>query len=325
MMKIEHLVDNRELVMEILKNWEFNKENLEILNQYRISSNAVYPFWNKEKVQILRFSPKSEKMPETINAEIEYLEYLRRNGLLVPDIVLSRKQESLVTVLTKWGEYSAVVFGKVEGKRLDKIELTDDLIINYGKELGKLHKLSQKYKAVDYKRVTHTDQFNWMKKILSAFPDECSAIEELRMISNMMSEIERTDLNYGLIHYDYELDNVFYDEESKHFSIIDFDDAHYNWYVVDIIKSVDNILEELPSMSENDVFNLLIEGYNKIISLDQSLLGKKDVFRRYIRLYSFVRAIRAIGKLPDIKPGWMDHLVNRIRTNLEVDRCQFGK
>lgn len=56
MLKLKYLFDNRGLALMLLEKWTYDKGKMGILNQYRISANAVYPFMNDEKVQFLRFT-----------------------------------------------------------------------------------------------------------------------------------------------------------------------------------------------------------------------------------------------------------------------------
>ncbi len=42
------------------------------------------------------------------------------------------------------------------------------------------------------------------------------------------------------------MDNVFYDEQSDTFNPIDFDDAVYHWFIMDVEQSLNNLREDLP-------------------------------------------------------------------------------
>ena len=84
-MKLRNLFDNRELAHMILGNWDHDNDKLDILDNYRISANAVYPFLRDGKVFILRFSPVEERTADTIQAELEFLRFLRSERYPVPD------------------------------------------------------------------------------------------------------------------------------------------------------------------------------------------------------------------------------------------------
>lgn len=102
MLKLKYLEDNRELVMRLLEAWTYDEESLILLEQYRISSNAVYPYKCRGEVHLLRFSPTVEKAPEIIRAELEYLKFLKENGYAVPEIILSNNGHELEVIDTPW-------------------------------------------------------------------------------------------------------------------------------------------------------------------------------------------------------------------------------
>ena len=133
MMKLKYLYDNRDLVEMILKNWDYDQSKLDLLDYYRISANAVYPFELNSMRYYLRFSPIEERSTEIIQAELEFLRYLRTEGYPTVDALLSRNGKELEYLETPWGNYLAVVFKGVPGKSLNRIELTDALITGIGK------------------------------------------------------------------------------------------------------------------------------------------------------------------------------------------------
>lgn len=124
MLKFKYLFDNRDLAVMILKNWEHDPSSLEMLNFFRISSNAVYPFKCSGNIRFLRFSPCEEKDKINLIGELDFIRYLRHNGFPALSTVLSKSKKELLEVSTPWGNYFAVVFETVSGTRLTDIEYT---------------------------------------------------------------------------------------------------------------------------------------------------------------------------------------------------------
>ncbi|QUI24693.1 phosphotransferase [Vallitalea pronyensis] len=317
MLKLKYLEDNRDLVMTLLDYWVYDEESLSLLNEFRISSNAIYPYKAQGNVHLLRFSPNAEKIPETILAELEYLEYLQKNNYLVPEIIPSKNGNTLEIINTSWGVYSAAVFKHVKGEKLDRISLTDQILFGYGKALGELHVLSQKYKPKVYKRISHEEQLDVMLKAMTPFKEEEQIRSAIKALKKDMKALIKTQDNYGLIHYDYELDNVFYEKKSNKYYIIDFDDAVYHYYMMDIVKCKDNILEEHPEMDEKHVVSCFLEGYTSVKPIDKRMLDDEDVFKRYYQLYSYVRCRLALAEPIDNPPEWMVELTHRIENYLK--------
>jgi Ser/Thr protein kinase RdoA (MazF antagonist) len=324
MMKLKHLFDNRALVYMILENWSYDRSHPEVLDQFRISSNAVYPFVCKSGVCFLRFSPDEERNPDDIRAELDFLAYLRINGYPAAETVLSKKGRDLETIDTPWGTYSAVVFKAVPGMRLDQIPLADDIIFKAGASLGQLHRLSTNYDPAASRRPDWHQRLDWAKDILSAFPDETNAREEEALLRRQLSELPITSDTFGLIHYDFEPDNLFYDECGDSIHTIDFDDAVYHWYVMDIVQAVESLKEELPESTQEHTIQCFLDGYRSEKAIDESLLAPTPLFQRYTNLYSYVRILRVISGQLENEPEWMAGLRKHLDDLMICKKRLFG-
>lgn len=152
------------------------------------------------------------------------------------------------------GAYYASVFKRVGGVQLGSTELSDHILYKYGEALGQLHQLSSEYTPVEAARWSHKDVLEWMLSVLAEFPWEEAAVAEARLLIEYFSGQPVTTKNYGLTHYDFELDNVFYDEGTDTISAIDFDDAMYHWYAADIEQALDSlrILRSAAEQSEHE-------------------------------------------------------------------------
>lgn len=185
MLKLKYLFNNKDLAHMILSNWENDNEDSNLLNNYRISSNAVYWCKNKGNTFFLRFVSAEEKSMKKIFAELEFLRYLRNSGYPAVDTILSKAGNELEVINTPWGAYYAVAFKEAPGKQLNQIPFTDELIFGWGKALGRLHKLSSKYKAVNNKRNDWKEAIDWMDDVLSNFPEETEAKNELYILKHI--------------------------------------------------------------------------------------------------------------------------------------------
>lgn len=226
MLKLKYLFPNFALAEIVVKNWEY--EDLELFKYWRISSNAIYPFKNKNGVCYLRMAPCQEKTEEAVLAELEFLNYLKNKGYSAIQAVPSREGRELETVNTPWGTYYASVFKRVKGEALAELEISDNIAGDYGKALGRLHKLSKSYEPAGVKRLGWREQLQWVRKVVSVFGGHIGALKEADLLEEFFDKLSVTEENYGLIHYDFELDNVFYDGESNEISPIDFDDCMYH-------------------------------------------------------------------------------------------------
>jgi Ser/Thr protein kinase RdoA (MazF antagonist) len=324
-MKLKYLFDNRDLALMLLNNWHYDEHSMDILNSYRISASAVYPFKESGNIQLLRFSPKCEKMKENLYAEIEFINYLRRKEYGAIELVKSKSNDLLILKKTPWGEYYASVSKKVSGKPMEVYIHEDDVVFEYGRQLGKLHALSKEYQTDKSKRWSYENVFDWIEIELGQFKNEKSAFTELKLLKKVFSSVPKNAKIFGLIHYDFELDNVFYDEDNKSFSVIDFDDAMYHWYVVDIEQVLDSLQEVL---HENDYLQkrkIFLEGYNSEFDISNDMLEKIPIFKRFINLYGYTRILRSAQEKWENEPEWLVTLRRKLNNLLKKRSKMFCK
>lgn len=325
MLKLKFLFNNVDLAEMLLENWEFDKESLDMFEYFRISSNAIYPFQAQGKTQFLRFSPKIEKCRENILAELDFISYLHTKHYGVLETVVSKNGKELIEVQTPWGEYFASVFKCVEGVQINETDLSDVVIFSYGKALGKLHQLSSEYRPNNNKRWSYKDVFNWIHNVLINFPHEKSALMETKLLHDYFDSIPMTKSNFGLIHYDFEFDNVFYDEETETCNVIDFDDSMYHWYVMDIKQALDSLQDCIqPEMLEQKK-QCFLDGYRTEFEISDDMMSLIPACRRFANLYGYVRTLRSLEEKWDHEPQWLVGLREDLIESMEEESLCFGK
>ncbi|WP_025027800.1 phosphotransferase enzyme family protein [Caldalkalibacillus mannanilyticus] len=325
MLKLNDLFNNIDLAEMVLKNWKYDEESIEMFKYYRISSNAIYPFRCDGKIHLLRFAPKTEKLKSNILAELDFISYLRDNGYGVLEAVVSRHGEELVEVRTPWGEYFASVFKRVSGVQINNTDFSDTIIFSYGKALGRLHQLSSKYKPITFKRWSYSDVLDWIQQVLINFPEESAALTETKILRDYFASIPKSQTNYGLVHYDFEYDNVFYDDKSNSCNVIDFDDAMYHWYAMDIEQALDSLQECIPAELFNHKKKCFLDGYLTEYDISDDLETLLPACRRFAKLYGYARTLRSITEKWDHEPDWLTNLREELSKSLEEDSISFGK
>jgi len=325
MLKLKYLFNNEDLAEMIVSNWRHDKDSLGMFQYYRISSNAVYPFRIEEKTALLRFAPKEEKLEDNLRAELEFIAYLRDNGYGALEAVLSDKGEELVEVKTPWGEYYASVFKRVAGEQLSATELSDEVIFSHGQALGELHRLSSQYAPELKGRWSYADVLDWIEHTLKGFPHEGMALAEVSILRDYFDALPVTRDNYGLIHYDFEHDNVFYDQKTASCNVIDFDDAMYHWYAVDIERALDSLKECMPAGQFIGKKQCFLDGYASRFALPSDLDDSIPACRRFADLYSYTRVLRAMEERWEHEPQWMKGLRERLAESMRENSFSFGQ
>ncbi|MBN1427014.1 MAG: phosphotransferase [Anaerolineae bacterium] len=327
MLKLRYLFDNTDLAEMLLKNWEYDASSLDMFQYYRISANAIYPFRKHEEVCLLRFCPTSEKQKENIIAELDFIGYLRGRHYQALEPVPSKTGEELIEQATPWGAYYASVFKRVSGRQIGESTFDNDIVFAFGASLGHLHSLSSEYINPKTKRWAHTDVLTWIEDTLRTVSAEELAFSELNLLRDYFSTLPKNHTNYGLVHYDFELDNVFYDPETKSCSVIDFDDAMYHWYIMDIDQAL-NSLETEVDWTEGE-FQIkkttFLEGYRSHFDIDDDLLVTLPTFRRFANLYGYARIARSIQEKWKNEPEWLVELRTVLQNALRDRAMFFGK
>ncbi|MCR8848489.1 phosphotransferase [Rossellomorea sp. SC111] len=324
MLKIKYLFNNEDLAEMLLGHWEFGGQSPDLFTTYRISSNATYSFQFNGKTQFLRFAPTSEKCRENLLAELDFISYLRSKGYGVLEAVESKRGEKLVEVQTPWGEYYATVFKQVPGVPISETDLNDHIMFNYGKSLGKLHRLSSEYHPVQSKRRSFSDVLASIESILMDLPHETLALKETKLLQEYLETIPNSKSNFGLIHYDFEYDNVFYDAKSQSCYAIDFDDAMYHWYVMDIEQTLDSLQDCIPPKKYQEKKECFLDGYRTEFEIEDDMMALLPVFRRFADLYGYVRIMRSTEEQWNHEPAWLIGLRGRLTEAMKNKSKWFG-
>ncbi|HAX03815.1 MAG: hypothetical protein A2Y45_08150 [Tenericutes bacterium GWC2_34_14] len=312
MLKFKYLFENYDLAKTFINRYTHDQETLDdTLSHFRISANAIYPFYANQKLQFLRLSPACEKQLVCIQAELEFLHYLNNNqfSALIP--VKSLTGDFIITQQTMWGEYHAVVFESVNGYAIDDLHLTDTIVESFGNTLGKLHLLSSQFNP-NLKRKTHTDVFDWIESVYKTHNVSEEFMHQLMMNRLEMQSIQMNKDNYGLIHYDYEIDNVFYDEKTLNCSVIDFDDSMYHFYVVDIIQALESLKEIVDESHWEYTKSLFLKAYENTGRNVSGIDSYFDIMRKFCHLYQYGRIMNSISEQRDDEPIWMTELRKKL-------------
>jgi Ser/Thr protein kinase RdoA (MazF antagonist) len=323
LMKLKTMVKDTFTIAEsILGNWRYDAGSL---RYWRASTNFVYRFQRHGEGYFLRFINDEENTAGQIQAEIDFLQYLDEHRYPAAIVVPSRNGKLMETVDTPLGTCFAVVFREVSGAWLNFEQMNEEEFTGWGKALGELHRLSMKYKPAGPVRGSWKDRLEFIRKVLSDFPEESAAEQELEQLKAWLDSLPAAPENYGLIHYDFQQDNVFLDPVSGQYNIIDFDDAQYHWYVMDISAALEDV-GELPDDRVEAGRRCFFAGYRSVCAIDEVLFQQLPLFQRYADMYRFARIMRSL-KDSDVEnpPEWLIQLKPRLQGRCDSLRKGFER
>ncbi|MFJ7667618.1 phosphotransferase enzyme family protein [Lysinibacillus sp. NPDC097195] len=316
-------VANNAFAQSLLQFWEYDEGTLGL---WRASSNYVYAFQCNQVQYFLRISFEQDNSIEQIRAELEFMQYLQSNGFPTVTPIQSKNKKLIETLKTPEGTYFAVVFNVANGINLDDDTINEKQMEEWGKSLASLHCLSKTYEPVCNKRKSWLDTVQFMESVFKKYPGEELALEELSEITNWLQSLSTDKDVFGLIHYDFQLDNLFFEEDNyPHFNVIDFDDAVYHWYVLDIVTALDDFIGNDDPQSKLLTHSFL-NGYRTKMILENDVVAQFQQFQRYANLYKYARLLKTLdyGEINET-PLWFDELKKKLVSVADKLRNKFQK
>ncbi len=258
----------------------------------RASSNVIFRCQKGEARYYLRFNQGKEKQ---WNNEIEILLYLYRNDYpcVKPVRSLSGK------FVESYNGYSVAMFEALKGQQKETENLTLDDFHAWGKALGQLHKLTATYPMAHLIKPWNEAISEFDKYLLK--PEMIDEMDALIQWANSLPHGK----SYGVIHADFEQDNLFWTDLEIP-SSLDYDDCIQMWYAADIAFALRDLYKEDNVMERLQAFRM---GYE---STSQLAIDMFEMIPKFLRLHDFMQYIR-IKKAMDIhlyaeKPEWMINL-----------------
>ncbi len=245
---------------------------------------------------ILRITHSSHRNIEQIKGELDWINYLAGNSAPVCEAFPSLNGNYVEKIILQNSSYFLVaIFRKAEGGTLNKNKhlLTEHLIIEWGKLVGKLHRLTKEYlpSTKENKRPMWSDYIPNIEEYLN---EEPVALKRAKEITKTIRALPKDRDSFGLIHYDIHQANFLINNGK--ISLFDFDDSEYSWFIADIAVILFTVLwtklngEKSREEFIIDFLNKFLMGYNQENELSNWWLNKIPEFlrMRHILLYAVI-------------------------------------
>jgi Ser/Thr protein kinase RdoA (MazF antagonist) len=312
MMKLKNmvrgLVDNAP-AGQLLSLWTHDDGSLEY---WRASCNFVYTFLRDGKKHFLRFVHEEDNNLIHIEAELDFVQYLIDHGYPAAALVRSDNNRRIETIKIESGTYFGVVFEQAAGVHIPLSEMTDLHLEQWGKSLAALHTLSEFYVSGEATRPNWSESLDFIATELRRDFQDKTLLWELDRLREQLAALPSGAGYTGLIHYDFETDNVFYDEANMRYSAIDFDDCMNHWFVMDVASAVSDLLEEDGEEAAR-WFERFIAGYRSVKRIDVQWKDQLPHFRKFADFYIFARLKRSIEGFDAVSaPEWAIRLQEKL-------------
>jgi Ser/Thr protein kinase RdoA (MazF antagonist) len=288
---------------------------------FRASANFVFVFKHAGQSYILRFTHADERSADAIQAELAYLQHLATHGVPVALPIRSLSGSLVESIATSLGVFHAAVFERLPGRQFDVGDLSLTQFTRWGSALGALHQVAEGYAGAG--RPTMHDHLRMLSQQLPAHED--AARRMLALLERQVAALPTSEQTFGLIHYDFELDNLLWSDQRV--SIVDFDDCAGYWFVADIAFALRDLFDD--QAEQIDVadarFQAFMAGYREMRSMTDAELRHLPLFLRIHNLVSFAKVLRAADiDNAHAAPAWVVDLQAKLVRIAQTYRDSFA-
>ncbi len=249
------------------------------------SANYVFSFIESGKKRYLRLTPTYRKTKNQIEAELDFVAFLRRGGISAMLPIPSVAGRLIEEINFAESSLFACVFEEAEGERFryDSAKSNKEHFKLRGKTIGQIHALSKTYIPFDNLRRFAWDEDKLLLKADKFLPKSEKVIwRELDVQRERLKDYPKSAETFGLIHGDFGETNYRYQKDKL--NIFDFDDCCYHWFVYDIAVTI------YPHGWRKEGLHLLdwlLEGYSENMPLKLTL-EEITMFCRWRLIYMFL-------------------------------------
>ena len=317
MLKLKYLYENYELAKECLKLYDTDWKTADkMLRYFRVSSNAVYPFRTETgRTCILRLSPTAEKDTQEVCAEIRLITWLIEQGFPAMKPYPMQDGRSHAVLDTAWGRWNVSCFEAVGGETLEDCDDSPELARGYGRTLGQMHRLLKNYPFAETRR-DHTALMAEIRERFLAYGAPPALLAEWESVERALAALPVTPDSYGVVHYDFEADNVLFCEETGAYGVIDFDDAIRCWYALDVARAIDCLDDVAGEENLEQAEEAFLSGYREENPSGGELTETMPLMRRLVRLQEYSTILHVLSEPVEDEPEWMTEITARLRGRL---------
>jgi len=277
---------------------------------HRASANFVARVAHGKSTYFLRFNHETERSLGQIKAELKYIHRLIDRGIKANVPVPSLSGKLVESVDTGLGIFHSVMFKEIPGVHIESDDLDANGFRLWGQALGRVHEAGE---GQDISGApSWSDHLDAIRSITEDNPVLLFEVEKLEKILGGYNQTG----NYGLIPFDFEMDNIKWVGDSPGF--MDFDDFCYHWHAADIAFALRDLYsDKMSDFDPNDPrFMSFIAGYREVKGITDGELERIPMFIRLHNLHLYSRIHRASeGEIEET--DWVINLRGKLRSKNE--------
>ncbi|TMC11555.1 MAG: hypothetical protein E6J41_05700 [Chloroflexi bacterium] len=282
----------------------------------RSSANHVFRLSRPDREWYLRLAPTSERRREAIEAELDFVLHCAAAGVAVAPPVPSARGALVEEVLSGSAGCYAVVFEALRGRQVEWDALDEPMALAWGRALARLHEASETFSAAA--RPVWADE---ARTALASVPaDEGGIVAELESGLAWLGTAPAGES--GLLHGDFELDNLVWD--GARCQACDFDSCGYGPYALDIAIALQDVCEGRGATRDR-CLDWFFAGYGEVRPVPA---GTRALLPRLVRLLSVVKVAGLLAAYAGVDrgdaPDWLTAMRARHERWLGVRRAALG-
>ena len=306
------------LIQPLLAHWPHDPNSARVL---RASSNFILRYTCQGQPHILRLTPAGQRTPALLQAEMDFLLHLTGQGLPVNRPLASINGNWIESAITPLGLLHAVSLEYLAGEEMEFETLTLPDFSHWGQALGELHNA-----AAGFTAPARPDWRELLRAAMDRLPaDEFTARRAGETLQARLGRLPVSRENYGLIHDDFELDNLLWLEGCP--QIIDFDDCIHHWLAADVAYALRDLFEDRWSRLDltHPALLAFTTGYRRARPLAESELANLPLFMALLNFLMFAELLAIVREPPaGGEPDWTTNLRQRLAVKLETYREELA-
>lgn len=207
-----------------------------------VENTSIFLKTNKGKF-VLRVYRRNNKTMGEIAQEVEFMNFLRNQGIPTPQIMLNLKGKLISQIKINKVAWNFILMEFVDGKHL--ISDQHSIIAEVSKYQALIHKAAGKFKKVEKSKnlKDRINEFTVQNKKAEKFLKNNYLWPDIRKIIIQTAQDakrnfdEINSLPSGLVHLDYDSDNIL-TKRNKVMAILDFDDLSCQPFIMDLGNSL---------------------------------------------------------------------------------------
>jgi len=294
-----------EIVAEAKRRFQLDPGALDQFEAYEGCQNLVYACQRQGCPVILRVSFRADRSYDQIKAEMDYIRFLCENGVRAAQPLASDHGRFVETLTLRDINLYLVCFERGEGMRVPDNHYRyrqdapiEEYFHNWGKLLGQMHALSQRFQVKD-PCVSRPDwfQLHAQKLNLDAIvPDDLSLVKNrVENLLQVVQALPQDKASYGLIHGDFNDGNFTVDYTNGNITVFDFDDSCYFWFAYELAAAWEGgigrvMFEGLEERQRfmNHYMDCVFDGYSTHNQLSDKWVERIPLFIKLIQVEELI-------------------------------------